>query len=159
MRSESPPPGDAASGSLVSSEVARRILARDTLAAGDGTGSAPPGTANLALQRSCIRVTDALRDSMGDAGCAALLARALARAERAHPALKELHGGGEEGIRLDFIAASADAHGTDTVRAAIEALIAALVDILTRLIGDDMAIRLLDHDGHEPPARGGAREP
>lgn len=159
MRSESPPPGDAASGSLVSSEVARRILARDTLAAGDGTGSAPPGTANLALQRSCIRVTDALRDSMGDAGCAALLARALARAERGHPVLKELHGHADEGIRVDGIAACADANGSANVRAAIEALVAALVDILTRLIGDDMAIRLLDHDGPQPRGRGGAREP
>jgi hypothetical protein len=144
---------------LVSSEVARRILARDTLPAVDGTGSAPPGTANLALQRSCIRVTDALRHSMGDAGCAALLARALMRTEGAHPVLKELHGRGDEGIRLDGIAACADVHGIDTVRAAIEALIAALVDILTRLIGDDMAIRLLDHDGPQPRGRGGAHEP
>jgi hypothetical protein len=158
MRSESPPPGDAASGSLVSSEVARRILARDALAAEYGTGSAP-GAANLALQRSCIRVTDALRHSMGDAGCAALLARALTRTEGAHPVLKELHGRGDEGMRLDGIAACADVHGIDTVRAAIEALIAALVDILTRLIGDDMAIRLLDHDGPQPRGHGGAREP
>ena len=73
--------------------------------------------------------------------------------------LKELHGRADEGIRLDGIAACADAHGIDNVRAAIEALIAALVDILTRLIGDDMAIRLLDHDGPQPRGRGGAREP
>ena len=143
----------------MSSEVARRILARDALAAGHGTGSLTPETAILALQRSCTRVIDALRNSMGDAGCAALFARALARTEGAHPVLKELHGRADEGIRLDGIAASADAHGIESVRAAIEALIGALVDILTRLIGDDMAIRLLDHDGPQPPARGGAREP
>ena len=95
---------------------------------------------------------------MGDAGCAALLARALARTEGAHPVLKDLHGRADEGIRLDGIATSANAHGIETVTAAIEALIGALVDILTRLIGDDMAIRLLDHDGHQPPARGGAHE-
>ena len=143
----------------MSSEVARRILTRDALAPGHGTGSVTPETANLALQRSCIRVTDALRTSMGDAGCAALFARALARTEGAHPVLKDLHGPADEGIRLDGIAASAEAHGIEDVTAAIEALIGALVDILTRLVGGDMAIRLLDHDGPQPRARGGAREP
>ena len=96
---------------------------------------------------------------MGDAGCAALFDRALARTEGAHPALKDLRGRADDGIRLDRIAASADAHGIENVTAAIEALIGALVDILTRLIGDDMTIRLLDHDGPQPPARRGAREP
>jgi hypothetical protein len=99
---------------------------------------------------------------MGDAGCAALLARALARTEGAHPVLKDLRRPADEAderIRLEGIAAIAAAHGIDSVTAAIEALIAAVVDILTRLIGDDMAIRLLDHDGPRPPARGSAGEP
>ena len=96
---------------------------------------------------------------MGDAGCAALLARALARTEGAHPVLKDLRRRADEGIRLDGIPASAAAHGIESVTAAIEALIAALVDILTRLVGDDMAIRLLDQDDPHPPARGGGREP
>jgi hypothetical protein len=143
----------------MSSEVARRILARDAVVPGHGTGSVPPETAILALHRSCTRVTDALRHSMGDAGCAALFARAFARTEGAHPLLKDLHGRADEGIRLDGIAASADAHGIERVTAAIEALIGALVDILTRLIGEDMALRLLDHDGLQPRARGDAREP
>ena len=112
----------------------------------------------LALQRSCTRVTDALRNSMGDAGCAALLTRALARTQGAHPILKDLRSRADEGIRIDSIAASAAAHGIDKVTAAIEALFAALVDILIRLIGDDMTIRLLDHDGPQAPARGGTRQ-
>lgn len=96
---------------------------------------------------------------MGDAGCAALLARALARTEGAHPVLKDLRALAGEGISPDGIAATAAAHGTENVTAAIEALIAAVVDILTRLIGDDMTMRLLDQDGPQPPARGGARAP
>jgi hypothetical protein len=139
----------------MSSEIARRIVARDALAPEHGTASVTPETALLALQRSFTRVTDALRNSMGAAGCAALLARALTRTEGAHPVLKDLHGHADDGIRLDRIAASADAHGIENVAAAIEALIGSLVDILTRLIGDDMAIRLLDHDGPQPPAPGG----
>jgi hypothetical protein len=143
---------------LTSSEVARRILARDALAPGHETESPTPETAIMALQQSWTRVTDALRHSMGDAGCAALLGRALARTEAAHPVLKNL-GRADEGIRLDHIAASANAHGIESVTAAIEALIGALVDILTRLIGGDMAIRLLDHDGPQSPAHGDGRQP
>ena len=151
--------GDSAWRSLTSSDVARRILARDALAPGHGTGSATPETAILALQRPWMRVTDALRSSMGDAGYAALLARALARTEAAHPVLKDLHGRGDEGIRPDALAASADAHGIESVTAAIEALIGALVEILTRLIGDEMTMRLLDHEGPQPPRGAGTREP
>ena len=157
--SEDPPQGNHTSKSLTSSEIARRILARDALAPAHGTGSATTEAAILALQRSCARVTDALRNSMGDAGCAALFARALARTEGAHAVLKDQHGRADEGIRLDAIAASTNAHGIESVAAAIEALIGALVDMLTRLIGEDMAIRLLDHDGPQAPPRGGARQP
>ena len=159
MSGEGSPPGNPASISLTPSEVARRILARDAFTPAHGTGSATSETAILALRQSCIRVTDALRNSIGDAGCAALLARALARTEGAHPVLKDLRGRADEGIRLDGIAASAAMHGIESVTAAIEGLIGALVDILTRLVGDDMAIRLLDHDGPQPPARGGATQP
>jgi hypothetical protein len=157
--SEDPPQGNYASKSLTSSEIARRILARDALTPAHGTASATTETAILSLQRSCARVTGALRNSLGDAGCAALFTRALARTEGAHPVLKDLRGRTDEGIRLDGIATSASTHGVENVTAAIEALIGALVDILTRLIGDDMAIRLLDHDGPQAPARGGARQP
>ena len=148
---------DAASRSLTSSEVARRILARD--APGLGSGSVTPEMTILALQRSWTRVIDALRNSMGDVGYAALLARGVARTEGAHPVLNDLRSSTDEGIRLDGIAASAAAHGIERVAAAIEALIAALVDILARLIGDDMTIRLLDPDGPQPAPPGGAREP
>jgi hypothetical protein len=96
---------------------------------------------------------------MGDAGCAALLARAFARAEGAHPALKDLRRPGDDGVRLDGIAAIADLHGIAAVNAAIEALITVVIDILTRLIGEDMTTQLFDRDEREPPTRGGARTP
>lgn len=153
----SPPPGDAGASPATSSEVARRILTRDVLAPGQGTESATPEAAILELQRSCMRVTDALRSSVGDAGCAALLSRAFALTERTHPVLRELRRCADEDIRLDRIAASAGAHGVDDVTAAVVALIAAVIDILTRLVGDDMAIRLLDQDGPQSPTHGGIR--
>lgn len=96
---------------------------------------------------------------MGDAGCAALLARAFARTEGAHPPLKDLRRPGDDGVRLDGIAASADVHGIEDVTAAIEALITAVIELLTRLIGEDMTIQLFDYDKLEPPTRGGAGAP
>jgi hypothetical protein len=85
---------------------------------------------------------------MGEDGADALFARALARTESQHPALKNMlrldEAGG--GIHLNGVVASVEAHGAAAVNSAMEALLAALVDILGRLIGEDMAIRLIDHD-------------
>lgn len=138
-----------------SSEIARRILALGSRSIGNDT----PQAAAPALQQACTRVTDMLRESMGDAGCAALLARAFARTEGAHPPLKDLRRPGDDGIRLDGIAASAEVHGVEHVAAAIEALIAAVIDTLTRLIGEDMTLQLFDYDETVPPTPGGARAP
>ena len=112
-----------------------------------------------ALQRTCLRVSDNLRDSMGNDGCNALLVRALARTEANHPALKNicrLNGGD---IPLDGVLASVEAHGVAAVTSAVEALLAALVEILGRLIGEDMAIRLIDHDAARSPSSNGAKAP
>jgi hypothetical protein len=143
---------------LIPSEVARRILTRDGPAIGTGT----PESVGLALQGSCTRFTDALCDSMGEAGCAALLARAFARTEDAQPALKSLRGPDvsiAESARLDGIVASVQSHGVEVVTAALEALLTVVIEILMRLIGEEMTIRLIDHDGPEPRARGGGRVP
>lgn len=99
-----------------------------------------------ALERASVRVFANLCDSVGDDGCAALLTRALARTESDHPALKDFRKLNHGGMHLDGIVASVEARGVAPVMAAIEALLAALLDVLGRLIGEDMAMRLLDHD-------------
>lgn len=133
-------------------------MARDAPAVGDRTTE----TAALALQRSCTRFTDALCDAMGEAGCAALLARALVRLEEAHPALTSLRARQTQSgqlARLDGIAAAVESHGIEAVTAAVEALLAVVIDTLIRLIGEQMTIRLIEHDGPEPRAGNGARVP
>ena len=131
--------------------IARRLLATDALS---GTDRDPERDV-AALQRLSLRVFGNLCDAMGDDGCNALLARALLRTEADHPALKDFRGINAAGIHQDGIVASIEAYGVVAVRAAMEALIAALVDILARLIGEDMAIRLLDHDEPRLNAGGG----
>jgi hypothetical protein len=126
--------------SSASLDVARRVLALGAAARSD------PKVVGDELHQACVRVSANLRDAMGDSGADALLARALARTEAHHPALKNilrLHAGG---IHLDGVNASVETHGVATVTAAIEALLATLVDILGRLIGDDMALRLINGD-------------
>jgi len=105
-----------------------------------------------ALQRMCARMCCNLRDTMGDDGCTALLARALARTEAAHPALMSIRRISRGTISLDRVVDGVEAHGVAAVTAGIEALLIALIEILGRLIGEDMAIRILEL-GEPRPAR------
>jgi hypothetical protein len=128
--------------------MARRLLARETPAAGE------PAMVAAALQRTLMRVRANLCDAVGDDGCNALLARALARTELDYPPLTDIRKLNNGAIDLDGVVASAEAHGIAPVVAAIEALLAALLEVLGRLIGEDMAMRLLDHDLAEPSPAG-----
>jgi hypothetical protein len=141
--------------SPASLQIARRLLTREVAPANERD----PAKAGVALQRTFVRVSENLRDSIGEDGSTALLARALASTEAEHPALKNIRRLNEGGIHLDGVVASVEAHGVAAVTAAIEALLAALVDILGRLIGEDMAIRLIDPDSLRSRKSDGAQAP
>jgi len=96
------------------------------------------------LQRTCTRLTDNLRDTVGADGCAALLARSLARTDLAHPALTAVWRQDGREIYLDGVTAAMEQHGEAAVTAGVDALFATVVDVLGRLIGEDMAIRIID---------------
>lgn len=129
--------------------TARRLLASDAPPAGEESQAAIAA----ALQQTCLRVCGNLSDSFGDDGCNALFARALARAEAQHPTLRELRRAGQDTIHLEGVAGTAALHGVVPVSAAIEALLAALIDILSRLIGEDMARQMIDNEA--PRQKGG----
>ena len=133
--------------------MARSVLERETALGGDAS---PPVVA-AALQRVCARIADNLHDAMGVAGCDALVARAVARAETTNPALKDLCRRAAGDIQIDEILPHIEVHGVARVVAAIEALLAALIDILSRLIGEDMAKRLIDRDVPRSRSGRGAR--
>jgi hypothetical protein len=133
--------------------MARRLLARETSVA------AEPAMVAAALQRVFLRVSANLRDSVGDDGCDALLARAFARAELDYPVLNDIRNLNNGTFHLGGVVVSVEAHGVAPVTAAVEALLAALLDVLGRLIGEDMAMRLLDHDLPGPSPDGGTRTP
>jgi hypothetical protein len=130
------------SSSSTAVELARRMIARDAAHA----DAAEARDIALALQRTCRHVSETLRDSLGDDGCNALLSRALARTEAHHPALKLIRRQDERGIHLDGVVAAAETAGSAQATAAVEALLGALMDVLGKLIGEDMAIRIMDLD-------------
>ncbi|HEY8176797.1 MAG TPA: hypothetical protein VIF32_13940 [Gemmatimonadaceae bacterium] len=143
-----------AAATPTSLQIARRLLARE---AAPGKGREPKIDV-ATLQRTVASVSESLRDAMGEDGSTALLARALARTEAAHPALKKMRRLNEGSIQLDVVA-SIEAHNVATATAAVEALLAALIDILSRLIGEEMAIRLVESDPVPSRRRAGAQEP
>lgn len=105
--------------------------------------------ATAALEFRCRQITGNLRDALGADGCAALLARAMAECEPRHPVLRQMRGPDEREVQLGNVAAAVAAHGIAAVDAAVEALVGSLVGILARLIGEDMALRLIGLDGSD----------
>jgi hypothetical protein len=141
--------------SPASVEMARRLLEHN---ASLGSGEAADRTGET-LQTMCGHVCANLREAVGAGGCNALLARALARAETNHPTLKDVRRLKGNDVQLDGVVASVETHGIAAVTAAIEALLAAVLDILTRLIGEEMAMRVINRDALPSRTGGGARAP
>ncbi|HEY9226331.1 MAG TPA: hypothetical protein VIP11_06780 [Gemmatimonadaceae bacterium] len=121
-----------------SRELARELIEREC------PRDSEPTAAGACLQRLCARISNNLRVSVGDDGYNALVARALKRVDAEHPALRDIHRTTDSGIQLDGIAAGIDRHGQQAVAAAVESLLAALIDLLSSLIGADMVLNLLD---------------
>ena len=131
-------------------QLARRLLAPELT-----LGTADPEVAAVGLRRTCERISVTLRNALGVDGSSALFHRALMRTEAAHPSLAGLRGSDDRHIAFEGLAASVDAHGIGAVSAGVEALLAALIDILVRLIGEEMTIRLTAAEAASPTAPNG----
>lgn len=99
-----------------------------------------------------MRVADGLSRWFGNYGSAALVTRALARTRAEHPVLDSVV------LRLDrspWIAGLADggeSHGATAVAEGLVAMLAALADAMSRLIGEDLTSRLLEQSIAASPA-------
>jgi hypothetical protein len=131
--------------------MARRMLDRDA------AGATEAERLSLALERTFARVSGNIRRSVGEDGYAALLARAVVTTESDESVLVVIARADAMGVDLD-IATAVEAHGVRAVDASLESLLASLVDILSDLVGEDMARNLLDHDGSpQRPGKPGRR--
>lgn len=119
--------------------LARRLLERDV------GSDLEPGALGEAMQRAVARIVDDLEAAVGADGLDALLDRAIARAQHDHPVVASMRRADHASMPLD-VRPVIEAHGAAAARAGLEAIVAALVDILTALIGADMVRNLLHVD-------------
>lgn len=81
---------------------------------------------------------------VGSDGCHALFTRALAQARTESPALGQIQLRARSEQHIDGVAESIMAHGDDATAEALESMVARLVELLGRLVGEDMAVTLIE---------------
>ena len=131
--------------SAAATEVARRHWAR---AGGD---TSTPEEVAATAERTCTQLQAGLARWVGTEGYRALIDRALLLARAEHPALGSLscHGGDQP-----LTTAAVRAHSAAEVTAGIVALVATLIDLLSRIVGEEMAVELVNQAVARLPWRG-----
>ena len=114
-----------------------------------GTNGGPPAAARI-----CVRVGDGLARWIGRDGYRALFRRAREEELPTHPALAGLDCDGTDDER---VAAAVAAHGADAVSAAVLSLVTALIVLLGRVVGEEMAIQLVEQAVAGRPAGDSAK--
>jgi hypothetical protein len=119
----------------------------------DRTGA---DTAARAAASACEHLYRELSRWVGPDGCHALFTRALAQAKPEHPALGQIQLRARSEPYIDGVAATIMAHGDAATAEALESLLVHLVELLGRLIGDDMSMKLIERSVSESERRDGA---
>jgi hypothetical protein len=113
------------------------------LAAGDSTS---PGEVAGAAERTCTELYTGLSRWIGTMGYRILFDRALALARAEHPALAGVAClGGDQPVITDIQLSP----GAAEVAAGMVALVAILVELLGRIVGEEMAVRLVEQTAGE----------
>jgi len=119
--------------------VVSRFIARESSVTSDPN---PAAIAATVLQR----ISANLCRFIGSDGCHALLMRSLARARATHPAVNNIRIIAQPHPSLDGVPESIQRHGATETAAALESTLTALIELLGRLIGDELAMRLLEQN-------------
>lgn len=125
-------------------QLTRRLIDREA------PGDAPAKRA-AAVHSACERVAHELSRWVGTHGCDVLFTRALTESRTEHPLLATIRVRGPLEPGLDGVPESIQANGAAETAAALEALLVTLFELLGRLIGDDMVMRLLGRGVQENP--------
>jgi hypothetical protein len=135
-------------------QLAKRLVDRET-----STGNAETTRASAAALAG-EGVYRALSRWIGSDGCHALFARARAQEQPAHRALESLQLSPRHDPYIIGVDESIGEYGDDGTADAIEAMIVGMIELLGRLIGDDMATSLIErslsefaHDKSGPARR------
>lgn len=124
--------------SAAATEVAQRLWQR---AVGN---SSTPEDVTVAATHLCTGLRVGLTRWVGAMGYRALIDRALLLARAEHPALGSLLCHGEDG---PVTPAAVRAYSAAEVATGMVALVAALVELLGRILGEGMAVRLVEQSG------------
>jgi hypothetical protein len=116
-------------------EAARDFWVRDAVDVG------APEEVIATAERICVQLQAGLVRWVGTEGYRALLHRVLELARAEHPALRRLSCNGSD---EQEIAAAVRAHGAAEVTAGMVALVATLIDLLGRIVGEEMAVQLVN---------------
>lgn len=121
-------------------EIARRLI--------DSRRRDPTGaeTAARAAASACDHLYHELSRWVGVDGCHALFTRALAQARTEHPALAQIQLHPRSEPYIEGLAATIMAFGDAATAEALESVLVRLLELLGRLIGDDMATKLIGRD-------------
>jgi len=124
--------------SPVASDAARRLWVHN------GKPTAPKEVA-AEVDRICALLDAGLARWIGSEGYRVLLDRALGLTRVEHPTLINIScRGGDE----PMVTAAVRAHGAAEVAAGMVTLLATLIDLLGRIIGEEMAVHLVEQIGN-----------
>jgi len=101
-------------------------------------------TAARAAAAACDNLYRELSRWVGPDGCHALFTRALAETRPQYPALEKIQLRPRSEPYIEGIADSIMARGDPETAEALESMLIRLVELLGRLIGDDMAMKLIE---------------
>jgi hypothetical protein len=127
-----------ASEHLSAQQIARRLIDRRGAEAGADDSEA------RAAASACNHLYRGLSRWVGPDGSHALFARALAEAATDHPALKQIQLRLRSEPYVDGVAETIMAHGEAATGAGLESMLVRLIALLGRLIGDEMATKLIE---------------
>jgi hypothetical protein len=119
-------------------QIARRVIKSHRSELTEGQ------TAARAAAAACDQLYRELSRWVGTDGCHALFTRALAQARAEYPALEQIRLHTRSDPYIDGVAETIMTHGDPATAAGLEAMLVNLIELLGRLIGDDMATKLIE---------------
>ena len=126
--------------------LAGEILAREI--DGSRTATAAAGAAERVFQR----LADNLVRWIGTDGSQALFTRARAIAQTRSEALRVVPPPARSALFLDALAANTEPHDVASVMGGAVTILEALIELLSRLVGEELALKLLTECGTSWPS-------
>jgi hypothetical protein len=128
-------------GETTSRDVARRLIDKSQPKHPEKRGT---DATRASVQAACENVFIDLARWFGVGGSRALFVRGIAKARPDHPALGAFRIGDDTDQVFGDLSSLAATHGDAAIADALEAVLVATLDLLGRLVGDDMVPRLLE---------------